>query len=53
MALKNFKSQDMEILSIYNFQEVLRQNCSKHPIKVIFFPVAEKEYAKNILSQIK
>lgn len=42
MALKNFKSEDMEILSIYNFQEVLRQNCSKHSIKVIFFPVAEK-----------
>lgn len=53
MALKNFKSSAMEIFSIYNIQEILRDKCNKYPIKVIFFPVAEKEFAKGILSQIK
>lgn len=53
MVLKNFKNNEMEIFSIYNIQEILRDKCSKYPIKVIFFPVAEKEFAKDILSQIK
>jgi hypothetical protein len=41
IALKSFKSENMEILSVYNIQEVLRSNCNKYPVKVIFFPVAE------------
>lgn len=53
MALKNFKPGEMEILSIYNIEEILREDCSPHRVKVVFFPVAEREHAKEVLSLIK
>jgi len=52
--LKKFKEDQMEIFSIYNIKEILSLPCNnKHPIKVIFFPVALKDYSKDILTQIK
>lgn len=38
---------------MYDLKQILSRNCNKHPIKVVFFPVAEKEFARVVLSQIK
>ena len=50
---KGFSSSSMEILSIYNTQEILRIHSNEYPIKVILFPVAELDYSKTILTRIK
>lgn len=41
IAFKNLKSDSMEVLSVYNIEEVLSTDCQKYPVKVIFFPMAE------------
>ena len=40
MALKNFKSKDMEVFSVYNMKEIIKLNDGPS-VKVVFLPVAE------------
>ena len=54
IELKKLKSQKMEIFSIYRIKQILsHNNCEQHPIKVVFFPVALRQYSKDILTEIK
>ena len=53
ISLKNFKSEQMEIFTVYNMRSGLREDCTKYPIKLIFFPVAELEYSRIFLGEIK
>lgn len=53
ISLKNFKTEKMEVFTIYDLHRGLVSNHTAKPIKLVFFPVAEVEYAKFFLEQIK
>ncbi len=53
ISLKSFKPTQMEVLSVYNLQEILKLECNKYPVKVIFFPVAELAYSDHVLGLVK
>lgn len=53
ISLKNFKTEKMEVFTIYDLYRGLESNHTSKPIKLVFFPVAEVEYAKIFLEQVK
>lgn len=53
ISFKNFNQSDMEILPVYHLKDVLRMPQDDKPIKVVLFPVAELDYSKKILNELK
>jgi SepF-like predicted cell division protein (DUF552 family) len=53
ISLKNFKHENMQIFSVYDLKKGLKEANNNYSIKVIFFPVAELEYARIALEEIK
>lgn len=52
ISLKNFDVKKMEVFTIYDLYRGLESDHQKFPIKLVFFPVAEVEYARIFLEQV-
>ncbi|XP_031472708.1 uncharacterized protein LOC116245181 [Nymphaea colorata] len=52
ISLKNFDAKKMEVFSVYDLYRGLESDHQKYPIKLVFFPVAEVEYARIFLEQV-
>jgi|LakMenEpi03Aug12_release.lakeMendotaPanAssembly.Ray.scaffolds.fasta_scaffold449562_2 hypothetical protein len=42
----------MQVFSVFDLKEKIN-NSAKHPIKLVFFPIAEMDSAKSALKEIK
>jgi hypothetical protein len=49
ISLKNFSVDKMEIFTIYDLYKGLESDSTQKPVKLVFFPVAEVEYARILL----
>lgn len=53
IALKGFDRSRMQIFSVNDLKEGLGSDSSKHPIKLVFLPMAENEFFRGVLNEIK